>query len=276
MLEMARRLRHGPLRKWSPFWTFLGRIYGRLLTVNGAGSGVSMNIGPYGPFKFDPHFAFSNFANFGHGKNGGLSPCVDASTGANCVFDIGAHIGLVSLPVCRVLAPSGRLFAFEPGDDNRNFLLKHLKLNGFANVEVLGLVVSDENIDEVEFFEQPGDSDMNSLASMSKAGSFSPVVKRQTNLDSFCSANDLSPDVMKIDVEGAEIRVLHGARETIKRHKPIIFLSAHRKQIAELGGSLDELLTLIHDMDYEVFDFDNNVVQELSTSEFLLTPRPAD
>ena len=69
---------------------------------------------------------------------------------------------------------------------------------------------------------------------------------------------------------------MHGAKETIKRHKPIIFLSAHKKQIAELGGSLDELLTLIHVMDYEVFDFDNNVVQELSTSEFLLTPWLAD
>lgn len=276
MLKLVRQLRHGPLRRWSPLWTFLGRLYRRLLAVTGARSPVTMRIGQYGPFKLDPHFAFSDFSSFGRGKNRGLSPCVDAATGAHCVLDIGAHIGLVSLPVCGVLAPGGRLFAFEPGDVNRKFLEKHMELNGVTNVEVLGLVVSDETLDEVEFFEQIGDSVMNSLAIRGEGGSYNSVVKQQTNLDGFCNKRCLCPDVIKIDVEGAEIKVLRGAKEVIKKHKPVVFLSVHKREIGELGGSLDELEALIHDLDYEVFDFDNRVVRELNTNEYLLIPGPAN
>ena len=276
MLKFARWLRHGPLRGWSPLWTLLGRFYRFLIGVTGTKSPASLHIGPYGPFKFDAKFAFSDFSSFGTGKNSGLAPCVNAATGARCVLDIGAHIGLVSLPVCGVLAPGGRLCAFEPGDINRAFLSRQMELNGIKNANVLGHVVSDECLAEVEFFVQKGDSSMNSLAVRNGRGGYESVVKQQISLDRFCDDKGLSPGVMKIDVEGAEIKVLRGARETIRKNKPVMFLSVHKKEIAELGGSLEELLALIHDLDYEIFDFDNNIVHALKTNEYLVSPRPAN
>ena len=233
---------------------------------------VSIRVGPYGPFKFDSRFAFSDFSNFGRGKNSGLMPCVDAATGKKCVLDIGAHIGLVTLPLSEVLDSDGRVFSFEPGDDNRKFLRKHLDLNAITNVEVRGLVVGDRNLNEVEFFEQEGDSPMNSLAIRGEGGVYFPVVKRQTDLDSFCRNEGLSPDVIKIDVEGAEIKVLRGAREVLIKHKPLVFLSVHRDEIRELGGSLDELMALIVDVGYEVFDLNKNVIHKIDTNEYLLKP----
>ena len=235
-----------------------------------------MRIGPYGPFKFDPHFTFSDFSNFGQGKNGGLTSCVELSTDAQCVLDIGAHIGLVSMSVSGVLAPSGRVYSFEPGDENRKFLQTHVDLNHIGNIDVLGLVVSDENLDEIEFFVQTGDSPMNSLAVRGDGGSYKSTMKQQINLDGFCSERGLSPDVIKIDVEGAEIKVLQGAKETIGKHQPALVLSVHREEIRELGGSLEELMALIRGLGYEVFDCDNNRVLEIDTNEYILVPRPAN
>ena len=70
---------------------------------------VSHRVGPYGPFRLDGHFAFSDFEHWGAvGHHRGFETCVEAARGARCVLDVGAHIGLVSLPASRALAPGGR------------------------------------------------------------------------------------------------------------------------------------------------------------------------
>ena len=77
---------------------------------------------------------------------------------------------------------------------------------------------------------------------------------------------------MKIDVEGAELGVLRGAREVLKKHKPRIFLSVHPEQICSLGGSIAELQQELSDLNYETFNLDKILTSELKFGEYLLLP----
>lgn len=124
MFTRLRRLRHGPLKNWSPLWKALGQLHRfslRILAAFGINTSTTMRIGPYGPFKLDGRFAFSNFENHGdHSKTVTFGPIVEAATGAKCVLDLGAHVGLITLPASRMVAPGGRVYSFEPSDFNRS------------------------------------------------------------------------------------------------------------------------------------------------------------
>lgn len=275
MLALIRRARHGPLRRFGPVWTLLGRLYRGALETFNLRPTVTMRIGPYGPFKLDGRFAFSNYEAWGGGKNVGFQACVEASSGARCVLDVGAHIGLVTLPVSRILAPGGRVYAFEPADFNRSLLRRHTELNGADNVEVVGDLVGERDEDGVVFFEQNTDSGLNTVALGPGQGSFVETRKSQICLDTFCEQRGLEPDVIKIDVEGAEIDVLRGAVRTIGRSRPIIFLSVHPKHLRILGHDVSELNRVLDEMGYKCRCVDGREIQLVEAAEYVLKPKRA-
>ena len=84
-------------------------------------------------------------------------------------------------------------------------------------------------------------------------------------LDDFVSARGLKPTHVKIDVEGAEPDVLQGGRETLRRHRPVLFLSTHG---AEPHAACCQMLA---ELDYQLEPILGGDVQ--STSELLCRPR---
>jgi FkbM family methyltransferase len=273
MLALIRTMRHGPLRRWTPLWRLLGGLYRRVLTTFNLRTSVLTRIGPFGPFRLDGRFAFSNYKTWGGGVNAGFRACVEASSGARCVFDVGAHIGLVSLPISQMVAPGGKVFAFEPADFNRALLARHVKLNNIDNIEVLDSLVGEQDESSVAFFQQETDTGLNSVARRSGQSSFVEIPKQQVRLDTLCAQRSLAPDLMKIDVEGAEIGVLRGARETIARCRPLIFLSVHPEQIGLLGHDKEELPALIDEIGYICRDIDGSEARPLEAREYILHPR---
>jgi len=268
-----RRLRHGPLARWAPFWVILGRIYRALQTLLPFQMAAIMKIGPYGPFRLDGRFRFSNFENWGSGRNAGFVACIEACEGAKCFLDVGAHIGLVALPASRAIAPSGQVVAFEPAHANRTLLERHVRLNGADNITVVGDLVGSCSDSAVPFFEQPFDSGLNSVAQVRGDKKFIRSTKKQTTLDEYCAAHSLAPEVIKIDVEGAEIGVLRGARETIEACQPIVVLSVHPAQIEQLGGTLDTLVDLVAALGYTAATPEGTPSEPREPSEYILRPQ---
>jgi len=139
------------------------------------------------------------------------------------VFDIGAHVGFYSLLSAQLAGKDGKVFAFEPSPGNFEYLKTHSLINDFSNIEPINAAVSFK--DGYSFFSRDKNSSQGHLS-----GEGDLKVKT-VSLDSWVIKERIPlPDVMKIDVEGAEADVLRGAHEILKSRHPVIFLSIHNRE----------------------------------------------
>ena len=137
-----------------------------------------------------------------------FKPCVREGA---IVMDVGANVGAYTLLFATWAGPSGRVVAFEPSHASRLGLERHLRLNGLSDrVTVRAEAVADIT-GTVPFSETGSAGDNRMLAAAHVEAHVVPSVR----LDDFCAAHGLAPDVIKIDVEGAELAVLRGARRTL-------------------------------------------------------------
>ena len=104
---------------------------------------------------------------------------------------------------------------------------------------------------------------------------FDETRRRQISLDHFCAESNVAPDVIKVDTEGAELLVLKGARQTLTRYRPMIFLSVHPSHLQAMGQSTGELEDLLAELDYEVRATDDSPVSGLGSGEYMCVPRSA-
>lgn len=140
------------------------------------------------------------------------------------VYDIGANVGFYSLLSSRLVGATGQVFAFEPLESNVLFLKRHLELNRIINTNVLQVAVTEKS-GTAFLIEGP----TRSMARLADAGDI-PV--QAVAVDALVNNGDLAPpDVIKIDVEGAELSVLRGAQSTIKAIGPAIFVATHSDEI---------------------------------------------
>ena len=235
--------------------------------------GYKIDIGGQGVFRLSPDFAFRGWEDFGDRHNRAFATCVQACRGKSVFVDVGAHIGLYSLPASRALGPGGRVYAFEPSESNYHYLRKHVEYNNLDNVHVFQLVVGDAQKPSVRFYEHAvSSSPLSGLAKRAKRPTdrFVERQRPQTSLDTFCAENAIAPDVVKIDVEGAELLVLRGAEATLARHKPLLFLSVHPSHLEQMGQSTRELDESLRRLGYTVYTADGTPVEELGSGEYMI------
>ncbi len=172
-----------------------------------------------------------------------------------CV-DIGAHRGLVLEEILRV-APTGQHIAFEPIPWLAAELAK-----GFPRVEVHQIALSDSD-QTVDFSHVSGDAE--GLSGF-RSRALPPGVEAEITQISVQTARlddvldpDYAPTLIKLDVEGAELQVLAGARGTLKRHHPTLVFE-HGSGSAEAYGThpRDIWALLCDQVGYRLFDLDGN------------------
>jgi FkbM family methyltransferase len=80
-----------------------------------------------------------------------------------------------------------------------------------------------------------------------------------TSLDHFCRERNVVPELIKIDVDGYEAKVIPGAMEVLSRHKPIVFLELHKKKfIARFGVTRRDIVKPLFDMGYQAVLIDDH------------------
>ena len=144
--------------------------------------------------------------------------------------DIGANSGYFSVLAALSVGARGRVFAFEPNPDVRLQLERHVELNAIADrVTISELALSDEDRDDVRLFvscwpENDGIASLTPAAETLARGGLradTSIAVRVRTFDSWAQSLQLSRiDLMKIDVEGAESRVLAGMASTLARLRP--------------------------------------------------------
>jgi len=235
--------------------------------------GILINIGGAGKYRFHHIFVFSRLGAFGTRHNSGFHKWLKMCRGKKTVFDIGAHIGLYSIPASSALATGGFIYAFEPSSANRLYLEEHIRFNHIDNIKVVPYVVGAKTLDGVAFYESSESDPMDSVVIRKKEHSYNKVMKRQISLDDFIETNGIAPEVIKLDVEGSELDVLRGSRRMLAKCNPIIFLSVHPVSLELLGQSAEELIRFTESLDYSVRDTSGKEVRDLQRSEYILIPR---
>jgi FkbM family methyltransferase len=141
------------------------------------------------------------------------------------VFDIGANVGFYTLLAARLVAPTGIVVAFEPVARNIRYLRRHLEMNGCSNVRVFAAAVSDQ-VGTANFEAGPSHSEGHLITDDSPASSAYSV--SLVTLDRLVAQRETPiPQLIKIDVEGAEYAVLRGATDLLRSARPQILLSTH-------------------------------------------------
>jgi FkbM family methyltransferase len=152
--------------------------------------------------------------------------------GMNAV-DIGANLGVYSLPMARLVGPQGRVFAYEPGSEPRGLLERSRLLNGLNNLAIAPQAVSDREGDGYLVF--GGSSELSALG---RSGKGERV--QLTSLDVEDRVRDWqAPDFIKIDAEGEEERIVAGGREFFSRHSPLVMFEV------KAGATINERLRLL-------------------------------
>lgn len=135
-------------------------------------------------------------------------------------YDVGAHVGYYSLLSSKIVGESGKVVAFEPSPNNLLLLLKNLKLNNISNVQVINACVGDK--EGIVMF------DLNDDSSTSHIDTSESLKVKMVTIDNLTKKCIIPlPNMLKIDVEGAELLVLKGMTNTLKLYHPLILLSTH-------------------------------------------------
>jgi FkbM family methyltransferase len=179
-------------------------------------------------------------------------------------IDVGANIGAFTALMARGAAPSGHVHAFEPLASNRRRLRRNLELNGLCNVTLHETAIADViGTSELLTF-GPGYESWASVARSKislDSGTLEPVERvpiATTTLDEFCAAEEIDRvSVLKIDVEGAEGRVLTGARDLLAAHRiELLLLELSDNTLGADGWTSGQIVRLLRDHRYETWVID--------------------
>ena len=154
------------------------------------------------------------------------------------IYDIGAHLGYHTLGFLSFFSNNSTVYAFEPDPKNNIRLLQNIKRNSNLknSIRVFDIALSD--VDGQVVFEiynnvdEGGSSESHINFTSKKPQKTSKISEeimvKSMQLDNLVKKNDLElPSIIKMDIEGAESRALSGAKKTILKSKPIIFIEIH-------------------------------------------------
>lgn len=172
---------------------------------------------------------------------------------ASVFYDLGANAGYFTLMANRVIT-EGKIYAFEPSPAARQLFEEHLKLNSAKitadNISLLPFAISDAE-NQIEFSDSNIQKEGNTYIKGSPIfnGAENKITVQCYSVDGLQQQGFERPDVMKIDVEGAEYDVLQGAVNTLKRYKPCILLATHD---CHLPGVQEKCVKLLKQLGYIV------------------------
>jgi FkbM family methyltransferase len=140
-------------------------------------------------------------------------------------YDLGASIGYLSLLMAR---KAKHVYAFEPAPHAAVEIRRSMEANGFAHYTVVNSPVSD-CVGVVKF----GLTDVAFGSGIARSETKWPTIElTTTTLDDFAASSGAYPDLVKIDVEGEEARVLRGATQILGRRRTRLLVELHSREVA--------------------------------------------
>jgi FkbM family methyltransferase len=179
------------------------------------------------------------------------------------VVDCGANIGYFTLLFAKLVGKRGKVYSFEPEPRNFKYLLRNIQLNGYGQVVASQKAVADK-AGTVKLFFCSYDTGHHTIQQHSGIQAYRPelvdqpkesVDVDQVSLDDFFRDIPTPVNVIKMDVEGAEMLALAGMKELIRRSEKLVMLiEFFPLLITEMGQSPEEFARmLLEDFGFTMF-----------------------
>jgi FkbM family methyltransferase len=167
------------------------------------------------------------------------------------VVDLGANIGYFTLLAARLVGSEGKVYSFEPEPLNHGLLLKNIELNRYDNVVAMQKAVSDTS-GQVKFFLDRKDTGAHSIYQSDDSREHIEI--ESVTLDEFFQDKNYRVNVIKMDIEGAELAALAGMQRIIQENEDLkLFVEFHLPTIASSGISPQEFIRrLLEDYHFSI------------------------
>ena len=255
--RVSTTLRHAAgLERIEWLWNSIRPAYDRTLRLLSGGSGIERVINGTDPLRL-----MVDYRSMGEIYEPGVwRQVMEAVRPGDFVADVGAYVGLYSMALGRRVGETGRIYAFEPDPRNAAALERHVILNGLDDRVILVRAAAAAKTG-LECFVSRGDSESH-LLPPHQAGAVATTLT--VRLDEIFGETRL--DLLKLDVEGFEEHVLHGAETILRRSvggPRVIFIEVHPFAWPAAGTSSASFLGFLRDCGYEVHYLDGRAVDEV-------------
>lgn len=173
-------------------------------------------------------------------------------------IDVGANVGFYSVLLAGSLGPGRRVLAIEPESAAVTRLRQNILRNGVSKRVLIHEGVVSEEDGPYELATVDGKSEYSTLGRLvhpSVAAAEGRTVRVEgTRLDVLVHRLALDPGLIKIDVEGAELKVLRGATRLLTEMRPCMLVEVHRYILEETGEAAEEVLGFLREHRYRLFD----------------------
>jgi FkbM family methyltransferase len=187
------------------------------------------------------------------------------------IIDVGANIGYYTLLAAQLLQQESKgykVHAFEPESKNFSNLSNNVSLNDFTNVEKYNLALSDKK-GKAKLYTSKIESGEHNITGSHNLKDNSCEISTTTLDELWYSKGTKQIRVIKIDVEGAECKVLSGASRTLTHNHPTMFIECWEEGLKTDNKSIEALLNALNFLGYR----DINIIDEFNNTVYKATPK---
>ncbi len=183
---------------------------------------------------------------------------------SDTVIDLGANAGQLTMELASLTGSKGLVVAVEPSPGNLEALRAHLTANGLeSRVKVIDAACLDSHDSAISlrFFGSIHSLESGHTINLERDHDYPGQVMsvRTISIDGLCEDLKLKPNLIRIDVEGAELHVIRGALQTLKRFRPKLLLTFHPDDFVNSQAAYQELLSLLETCGYHTSPLDGNL-----------------
>ncbi|RQV98983.1 FkbM family methyltransferase [bacterium] len=183
---------------------------------------------------------------------------------AMIVFEAGSYCGVLTSLIDKMVGDEGQVHLFEASFDSIERARQMVFHNHLKNVQFMNVFLAAESGSEQDFYVIRSSDGW--AVSSADAGILLLYPEAQNikvsalSLDDYCRENDVIPDVIKMDIEGAEYAALSGANHILSHYAPDIILEVHGDRMPGISGNTAMLMRLLSDDGYRFFDLESGTL----------------
>lgn len=216
-------------------------------------NGVKMNLDYSTPYKAYQRY----FSQYEHEQ---INFFTEMLKSGDTVLDIGAYQGDYALVAAKKVGKEGKVYAFEPDPDRYKILRENIELNSFTNIEALEIGCSDKDgyVNYECRLQSPLQEEYKEIRFNLPEAEYIPKFIRikTVTVDSFLKLKNLTPKIIKIDIEGWELLALRGMQNTLEKNITL-FLELHPTFLPKGQDDIEEIIKLLDEKKFKIFDWKN-------------------